>query len=104
MYINKTLFNTKILFRGYIKSSKFDLILTSDLEEIIIGLMLGDLYAEKVKESSNSRLQFKQSTKNKVYIDHLYTLFEKYCNSPPKINISKETRLGKKEFNESIRF
>jgi hypothetical protein len=90
--------------RGYKKSAKFDLILTKELEEIIVGLILGDLFAEKRKESSNTRLQFKQSIKNKVYIDHLYFMFENYCLTPPKINISKETRVGKKEFNESIKF
>lgn len=31
--------------RQYRKSSKHNLILTSELEEIIIGLMLGDLFA-----------------------------------------------------------
>jgi len=28
-----------------------------ELEEIIIGLMLGDLYAEKIKQNTNTRLQ-----------------------------------------------
>jgi len=53
--------------REYRKSSKYDLILTKELEEIIIGLLLGDLYAEKNKEKSNTRLQFKQSIKNKAF-------------------------------------
>src|ERR1700759_2434925 len=92
------------IIRGYRKSSKYDLTLSSDLEEILIGLMLGDLFAEKSKEKSNTRLQFKQSIKNKVYIEHLYNLFEKYCNSPPHINTSIEKRPGKKELNESIKF
>ena len=78
--------------REYRKSSKYDLILTNELEEIIIGLLLGDLYAEKNKEKSNTRLQFKQSIKNKEYIDHLYLLFEKYCSTAPKINVSKDKR------------
>ena len=58
--------------RFYRKSPKFDLNLSTDLEEIIIGLILGDLFAEKIKPTSNTRLQFKQSIKNEVYIDHLY--------------------------------
>ena len=60
----------KLLIRFYRTSSKFNLNLTSDLEEIIIGLMLGDLHAEKLTPNSNTRLQFKQSIKNKNYIDH----------------------------------
>jgi hypothetical protein len=52
--------------------------------------MLGDLFAEKIKQNSNIRLQFKQSIKNKVYIDHLYSLFKEYCNSEPKITSKKD--------------
>ena len=71
--------------------------------------MLGDLFAEKIKESSNTRLQFKfkQSIKNKEYILHLYSYryaLENYCKTPPKTTISIDSRPGKKEFNESIKF
>ena len=68
--------NINLMFvRFYRKSAKFNLELSTELEEIIIGLMLGDLFAEKRNPNSNTRLQFKQSNKNKVYIDHLYSLF-----------------------------
>ena len=43
--------------------------------------MLGDLFAEKRNPNSNTRLQFKQSVKNKAYIDYLYSIFKDYCNS-----------------------
>ena len=66
--------------------------------------MLGDLFAEKVKEKSNTRLQFKQSIVNKDYIDHLYSLFKEYCGSEPKITTSKDNRVGKNELNISIKF
>jgi LAGLIDADG DNA endonuclease family len=66
--------------------------------------MLGDLFAEKVTLNSNTRLQFKQSNKNKVYIDHLYSLFKEYCQSKPKIISSVDKRPGKKEFNVYIKF
>lgn len=93
-----------MVVRFYRKSAKFDLILSIELEEIIIGLMLGDLFAEKIKQNSNTRLQFKQSIKNKKYIDHLYSLFKEFCNSEPKITSSIEKRPGKKELNVSIKF
>jgi len=35
----------RIFIRSYRKSSKFNLELITDLQEIIIGLMLGDLHA-----------------------------------------------------------
>ena len=88
--------------RFYRKSAKFNLALSSELEQIIIGLILGDLFAEKSKPNSNTRLQFKQSIKNKEYIDHLYSIFEEFCNSEPKITTSIDKRPGKKELNTSI--
>ena len=63
--------------------------------------MLGDLFAEKIKPRSNTRLQFKQSIKNEIYIDLLYSLFNNYCNSSPKVTISVDKRLGKREINIS---
>ena len=98
--------NNKILihFRSYRKSAKFNLQLNSELEEIIIGLLLGDLFAEKRKPNSNTRLQFKQSNKNKLYIDHLYSLFKEYCNSEPKVTSSIEKREGRNKLSVSIKF
>jgi hypothetical protein len=90
--------------RNYRKSTKFNLTLTLELEEIIIGLMLGDLFAEKNKPNSNTRLQFKQSIKNKDYIYHLYSIFKDYCNSEPKINKFIDNRPDKKDLNISIKF
>ena len=95
--------NINLMFvRFYRKSSKYDLELNADLKEIIIGLMLG--LAEKINPNSNTRLQFKQSIKNKVYIEHLYSIFKDYCNSEPKITTSIDQRPGKKDLNISIKF
>jgi len=93
-----------MLVRFYRKSAKYDLELNVELKEIIIGLMLGDLFAEKRNPNSNTRLQFKQSVKNKVYIDHLYSIFKDYCNSEPKVTSSIDKRPGKKYLNISIKF
>ena len=96
--------NNFMFVRYYRKSTKYDLELNADLIEIIIGLMLGDLFAEKRNPNSNTRLQFKQSIKNKEYIEHLYSLFKDYCNSEPKVTSSVDNRPGKKELNVSIKF
>ena len=102
---SKNFITNKLKFvRCYRKSSKFNLKLSKELEEIIIGLMLGDLFAEKRNPNSNTRLQFKQSIKNQVYVDHLFSMFKEYCNSEPKITSSYDNRPGKKEFNVSIKF
>jgi len=94
----------RIFIRSYRKSSKFNLELTTDLQEIIIGLMLGDLHAERRNVNNNTRLQFKQSNKNKNYIDHLFIIFKSYCGSSPKITTSFDNRINKNKFNSSIKF
>lgn len=90
--------------RFYRKSSKFNSVLPHELEEIIIGLILGDLHVEKRNNNSNSRLQFKQSIINKEYIDHLYLLFHNFCGSKPKIMFSFDHRPDKNKSYSSIKF
>lgn len=81
-----------LIKRNYRVSSKSSLTIPTELDEILIGLMLGDLYAEKLKQNSNTRLQFKQSSVNKEYIDHLWSLFSIYCGTESKLVVSKDTR------------
>ena len=70
----------------------------SHLKEIIVGLVLGDLHIRR--RSRNSSLNFKQSIKNELYIQHLYTLFQEFCNMTPRIG---ETMLNNKKY-QSISF
>lgn len=61
------------------------------------------MYVKKISNNSNSRLEFKQSIKNRIYIDHLYSLFEIYCSSKPRIEtITLKSQPGKEY--KSIRF
>ena len=59
--------------------------LTSDLQSILIGLLLGDLCAVKRSTKGNTYLYFEQGFVHKEYLFHLYDLFEKYSGSEPKI-------------------
>jgi hypothetical protein len=92
----------QIFIRLYHKSAKFNLELSKEKSEIIIGLMLGDLFAEKRNLNSNTRLQFKQSTKNQIYVDHLYNLFKEFCGSKPKIVSSFNKRADKNKNKNKI--
>jgi|SRR2546423_7596880 len=94
----------KVFSRFYRVSAKSHLELPSDLSEILFGLICGDLHAERKNLNSNTRLQFKQSTKNKEYIDHLYVLFEKFCGSKPKITSWFDSRPNKNKEYSSIKF
>jgi hypothetical protein len=93
-----------IFSRFYRKSAKYNLGLSCELEEIIIGLALGDLHIEKISPKNNTRLQFHQSNKNKEYIMHLFNLFEEYCGSAPKVFSSFDNRINKNKVYSSIKF
>nr|QVG61587.1 hypothetical protein [Rhizoctonia sp.] len=77
--------------------------LSSDLKEILIGLILGDLFIEKQKSCINVKLVFKQGVVHTEYLQHLYELFGDFCGRVPKIpSQSPDKRTGK--IYESIRF
>jgi hypothetical protein len=74
--------------RFYRTSIKKDLKLTQHLTDILIGLILGDLYAERKTTRNNTRMQFNQTAKHSRYIEHLYNLFIDYVGSKPKSYIT----------------
>jgi len=92
------------LTRSYRTSVKAHLKITPELDEIIIGSLLGDLSCERRNKNSNTRLQFKQSTINELYVNHLYSLFKSYCGSKP-ITLSRfDDRPNKMKEYSSIKF
>jgi len=97
--------NKLFYFKRYYRTSKkANLIISDELNEIIIGSMLGDLTAEKPNANSNTRLQFKQSIKNRLYIDHLYSLLQEFCGTPPLIMSKFDSRPNKMKDYSSIKF
>lgn len=84
--------NLSILSRFYRTSSKAGLRLTQRLHEILIGSMLGDLFAEKPSSKHNTRLMFKQSVVNSDYIYHFFDLICLYCGSVP-VQVSANSKL-----------
>ena len=68
--------------------------LPDDLKEILVGLMLGDLYA-RLRYNKTS-LTFLQSIIHQDYIYYLYQIFSKYCPSEPRLsNNLPDSRTGK---------
>jgi hypothetical protein len=67
--------------------------LTPELKNILIGLFLGDLCAQK--RATNTNLHFEQGLIHEDYISHLYDLFKDYCNSGLKHSDRKvDSRTG----------
>jgi len=76
------------------KAERAEFVLPQDLQSILVGLYLGDLYGEK--RNINPRLKFEQGLNHNDYLLHLYKLFEKYCSANPKItNPAPDKRTGK---------
>ena len=96
--------NLNFIIRNYRTSKKAHLELSNELNEVMIGSMLGDLTAEKPSLNSNTRLQFKQSLKNRLYIEHLYLLFQEFCGSKPLIMSKFDNRPNKMKEYSSIKF
>ena len=76
-------FKTRILTKKP-KNMKYDE-MNSELKETIIGLALGDLNIRRRYKNGNTCLRFKQSMKNEQYIEHLYEIFQEYCNRTPRV-------------------
>jgi len=77
--------------------------LSSQLKEILIGLLLGDLSLEKNQASVNVRMKFEQGLVHKEYLLHLFELFSNYSSMAPKtINRAPDKRNG--VIYSSIRF
>jgi hypothetical protein len=65
------------------------MLLTPELENILVGLLLGDLCIRKTTKNSNPRCQFSQGLIHKDYLFHLYDLFKYFCLSEPSIKDRK---------------
>jgi len=67
------------------RPTDFPTSLPPELQEVLVGCTLGDLSILRGKRSDNARLQFWQGIVNAEYLMHLYSLFESYCGSAPKV-------------------
>ena len=52
----------------------------------------------------SARLQFKQSTVNSIYIEHLYSIFKELCGTSPKVMSYFDSRPNKNKIYNSIKF
>lgn len=95
----------KLLFiRLYRTSSKSHLILTQLLLEVGIGMMLGDIHAEKPSAKHNTRLQFHHSQVQEFYLYHIYDLFKDYCGAVPFNTSFYDTRPNRMKLYLSVKF
>jgi len=72
------------------KKEKAEFTLTKEHKDILIGLLLGDVFAEKRTPNGNTRIRFDQGIEHEAYLLHLYDLFKGFCASTP-ITINRQS-------------
>lgn len=77
--------------------------LNLDLKEILTGLLLGDLHAERPYRNGNTRLKFVQGQIHEPYALYLFGFFKGFCSTEPKIIKHKPSTQTDKIYS-SIRF
>ena len=75
----------------YSKEYKNNIVIGSELREIIVGVILGDATVLRRYPNSDAVIKFCQGEKNKDYLYHLYEKFEPLVATPPKrVEIKRE--------------
>jgi hypothetical protein len=80
----------------YARKLKTSVNLSDELKQILVGCLLGDVNINKQEKRQNPRLKFEQGLLHKEYLLHLFSLFEVFCLTEPKIyNPKPDKRTGK---------
>lgn len=58
--------------------------LTTEQDEILFGILLGDAHMETQNRGLTFRLKLSQSNAHKTYLFHLFEVFKDFTTSPPK--------------------
>ena len=61
------------------------LVLTKDLREVLIGLLLGDVCAQKLSAKGDTKLYFERGILHKDYLFYLYELFRYFTGGAPRV-------------------
>jgi hypothetical protein len=74
-------YKKKYLTSNYLENYKQTLKLNKNQKDILIGVLLGDATMATRAGRPILRIKFEQQTKFKLYIDHLYEVFEPFVGS-----------------------
>jgi hypothetical protein len=64
--------------------------LSKQQKEILVGILLGDNNLQTDNGGKTYRLCVLQSEQHKEYVFHLYNIFKKFVNTPPKESVHFE--------------
>ena len=84
------------------KLERSKLTLDDHLKQVLIGNLLGDAYMRRFSNKSNTRIIFRQGSKNTEYLLHLYNVYKQFVLSPPAISQILDKSSGKTRNNISF--
>jgi hypothetical protein len=88
--------NTNMKKNYLTQKERLQFSLSQEEKEILTGLLLGDLYAQKRSQTENTIFRFKQGIVHEAYLLLLYDLFQAFCSAGPKVeNPRPDKRTGK---------
>ncbi len=86
------------------KKERKALSLNNYLNEVLVGLLLGDGHIQRRSLTANSRFMYSQTVKHEVYFNSIYALFKPFCTSSftsfTTSHLNKETKV----INSSLTF
>lgn len=75
--------------------------LDDNLEQVLVGNILGDVYMRRFSTKANTRIVFRQGSINAAYLLHLYSLYLKFVSTPPSVTTITDSA-GKTRYNLSF--
>ena len=83
------------------RSERLEYKVSDFLDQVLVGLILGDLHMRRSSITADTRLVFCQGKSNERYIKHLYELFKEFISQEIKyVEIGKE---GEIKINQEYR-
>jgi hypothetical protein len=78
------------------KIQREEILVPKGINEVLVGILLGDAHIEKRSSTSNARLKYAQTAvAHKTYFNHVFNIFKPFCTdgfSPKsKLNVDKRT-------------
>jgi len=93
-------------FSNYVKrltkAERNNFKLDSQLKQVLVGTILGDVYMRRFSKKANVRVVFRQGSINASYLLHLYSLFQEFVIAPPSVSTITDKITGKIRYNLSF--
>ena len=67
-----------------------------------MGIILGDVYMRIFSTKANTIIVFRQGSINAAYLLQIYSLYQKFVNTPPSVTSITDSATGKTRYNLNL--